>query len=185
MDVVQCLGFDDRKTSVDPSLVQGRLFLEVTDAIAVELQRPEPRGRTDRGERDQGATRTMKRHQLVEAHVPHAVAIRQHERAAANQGLELPQTAPGQRRLPGVHEVHLPWLQAVANRRNVAVLERDRHVASDRMVVKKVPLDLIALVSERKHEFIEAIPGVVLHDVPEDWTATDLDERLRTQLRLL
>ena len=73
----------------------------------------------------------------------------------------------------------------VVERRDLAVLERDRHVLADRVVVQEVALDLIALVPERQHELVEAVPRVVLHDVPEDRPAADLDERLRPHLGLL
>ena len=70
-------------------------------------------------------------------------------------------------------------------RRDLAVLQRDRHVLADRVVVQEVALDLIALVAERQHELVEAVARVVLHDVPQDRPAADLDERLRTHLGLL
>ena len=67
----------------------------------------------------------------------------------------------------------------------LAVLQRDRHVLADRVVVQEVALDLVALVAEREHELVEAVARVVLHDVPQDRPAADLDERFRTHLGLL
>ena len=72
----------------------------------------------------------------------------------------------------------------VAERRDVAVVQRDRHVLPDGVIVEEVALDLVALVAEREHELIEAVPRVVLHDVPQDRPSADLDERLRTDLGL-
>ena len=100
-------------------------------------------------------------------------------------GSQLPQPPARQRRLAGVDQVHLPRLDVVVERRDLAVLQRDRHVLADRVVVEEVALDLIALVAERQHELVEAVPRVVLHDVPEDRPAADLDERLRPHLGLL
>ena len=81
--------------------------------------------------------------------------------------------------------MYFPGLPAVVQRRDHPVLERDRHVAADRVIVQEVPLDLIAFVAERQHELVEAVLRVVLHDVPQDRAAADLDERLRTEFRVL
>src|SRR5713226_1785609 len=62
--------------------------------------------------------------------------------------------------------------------------EVDRHARAKSVVVEKKALDVLAFVSERDHEFLETVPGVVLHDVPDDRVTTDLDHRLGPDLRL-
>ena len=71
------------------------------------------------------------------------------------------------------------------SRSTVVVAEADGHVAAERQVVEEEPLDVLAAVAERDHELVEAVVGVVLHDVPEDRAPADLDHRLRAQFGLL
>src|SRR5438874_12215984 len=47
------------------------------------------------------------------------------------------------------------------------------------VIVQKVTLNLFAFVTQRNKELIKAIMAIVLHDVPEDWPAANLDHRLR------
>ena len=85
----------------------------MTDPVAVELQRAESGGRPHGGQGDQRAARAMERQQLVEPHVADAVAVGQHEGAAADERLQLPQPAAGQRRFAGVHQMDLPRLRSL------------------------------------------------------------------------
>jgi len=52
-------------------------------------------------------------------------------------------------------------------------------------VVGEVLLYDVALVAAADDEVIDAVVGVHLHDVPEYRTATDLDHRLRLEVRFL
>src|SRR5438552_4002443 len=94
------------------------------------------------------------------------------------------QTPPGIRVVAGIHQMHRPVLRLAAQHLHLSAGELDSHVALKRVVVQKIPLDKLALVSQRDVEFPESIPIVVLHNVPEDRPPADLDHRLRPDLGL-
>ena len=74
----------------------------------------------------------------------------------------------------------------VAVKLNVRVSpEGEGRVAGVPEVVAKVLLDHVALVTKAKHEVLEAVRSVDLHDVPEDRPIADRNHRLGTKLRLL
>src|SRR6202035_97773 len=52
-------------------------------------------------------------------------------------------------------------------------------------VVGKVFLDQITLISAANHEIPHAMRGEDLHDVPQNGSATDFDQRLRAKMCLL
>ena len=60
-------------------------------------------------------------------------------------------------------------------------VERDiRHVQE---IVREILLDQITAVPKAHHEVVYPVPGINLHDVPEDRLAAYLDHRLRAQVR--
>ena len=56
----------------------------------------------------------------------------------------------------------------------------ERHVCLVEVIVRKVFLEEIALVAEAHHELVQPVPGVDLHDVPDDRLAADLDHWFRS-----
>ena len=60
-----------------------------------------------------------------------------------------------------------------------------RHEANAGVIVETLVPDDVALVPQRKHEVVEAISLIALHDVPENRALTDLDHRFRLELRFL
>ena len=60
----------------------------------------------------------------------------------------------------------------------------DCQVGAKPVIVEEIALDLLALVAQRDHELVEAVPHVVLHDVPDDRVTPDLDQWLRPDLSL-
>src|SRR5437762_923099 len=121
----------------------------------------------------------MEGEQTVETHIADAVAVREHERAAANQRPQLLEPATGQRRIARIHQVHAPRLDVVViERSDITISKRYGHVAAERAIIEKISLDLIAFVPQRQHELVEAVLRVVLHDVPDNGPAADLHERL-------
>ena len=63
--------------------------------------------------------------------------------------------------------------------------EVHRHVTAQRTVVGEVAFDVLSLVAERDDEVLEAVMGVVAHDVPQDRLVADLDHCLGSDLGLL
>src|SRR5205823_2541857 len=61
----------------------------------------------------------------------------------------------------------------------------DREIPVARFVIEEVVLDHRTLVTHGQQEAVEAKIRVEFHDVPEDRPLADLNERLRTQFRLL
>ena len=62
--------------------------------------------------------------------------------------------------------------------------EADSEVIVHRLVIQEVFLDHVAPVSQAKHEVAESVMRVHLHDVPQDRTPADFDQRLGTEFRL-
>ena len=75
-------------------------------------------------------------------------------------------------------------LVLVVVRDAVLATEADGEVVVHRLVVQKILLDHLAAVAEAEHEVSEAVMRVELHDVPENGTASHLDQGLRTELGL-
>jgi hypothetical protein len=67
----------------------------------------------------------------------------------------------------------------------VGIPEIERDIGFVEVVVREVLLDGIPLVAEADDEIVEPIMGVDLHDVPQDWLFSNLDHRLRLQVRFL
>ena len=143
--------------------------------------------RPDGGERGKLAVRAVERDELPRGRrSTDPVAPRDHERALTEVRLEPLDTATGRRGLAGVDEVDAPvgqvgcpcgWMSPV--------VQVDGEVAGQARVVGEPPLDVVALVAERDDEVVEPEVAVVLHDVPEDRVAADLDHRLGPELGLL
>ena len=62
LDVVEYLRLENEESAVDPALSELRLLRELDDLVAVELDVPEARRRTDRGERRELSVRAVERH---------------------------------------------------------------------------------------------------------------------------
>jgi hypothetical protein len=67
---------------------------------------------------------------------------------------------------------------------NLALGEIDAQVALVLAELGHVFLDRIAHVAQRQHEMVMPVGRVVLHDVPQQRLAPDLDQRLGTDRRL-
>jgi hypothetical protein len=63
-------------------------------------------------------------------------------------------------------------------------IEPEGKVTLHHPVVKKVLLDQMAFVAEAEYEFLKAVMGIDLHDVPENRLATDFHQRFWPELRL-
>ncbi len=64
------------------------------------------------------------------------------------------------------------------------VAEREGEIVRERFVVQEVILDHRALVAQAQHEFLEAVRGINLHNMPENRASADLNHWLGTIFRL-
>src|SRR5262249_12489672 len=93
-------------------------------------------------------------------------------------GLEPLEPAPGVRVQAGVEQVHDPIFTISLVVLYFTAAQVDRHTPREPVIVHEVALDNLALVAKCDQEFFEAEVAVMLHDVPQDRSATDLDHRL-------
>src|SRR5579859_3058259 len=61
---------------------------------------------------------------------------------------------------------------------DVASRQIDRHALLEVIVVQEVALDDLALIPQREDELLEAVVGVMLHEVPKEGMLADLYHRL-------
>ena len=172
-----------------PPLIQPfadlRLLGELGDAVAVEHQTAEARRWAHGGDRRELAVRPVELEQRRQIHVGHAVAVGEHERLVAERLRSRYTRPPVMLAAPvstrwTTHGSH-SLLSAVTS----PVAQVDGQIPEERIVVEEVALDHLALVAERDDELVEAVLRVVLHDVPEDRLAADLDHGLGLDAGLL
>ena len=124
--------------------------------------------------------------QPVQVDVADAVAVGQEERLALQPALEQPDPSAGVCLDARLDEVDPPGLDRIAVLQlDLTAGEVDADGPAHGGVIQEVPADHVAEVPERHHELADAVVGVVLHDVPEDWAFADLDHRLRSDVGLL
>src|SRR5690348_2986438 len=78
-----------------------------------------------------------------------------------------------------------PVRRIVANHGPPAIAQVDNTVRMMIMIVAEILFDHLSLVAASDDELAEPRRGVHRHDVPKDRAATDLDQRLRSNRRLL
>src|SRR5262249_48995102 len=114
------------------------------------------------------------------------VAVGEHEGAVAKQRRHMLEPPAGERLEPGLHEVDAPVLDRSRVARDLLVIPQiEREAALELRLLEEPALEHVAAIAEREHELAHAVMRVVLHDVPQDRPAADLDQRLRSSLRLL
>jgi hypothetical protein len=158
-----------------------RVLLEHgADPSTVELEDAEPRGRAHRGHRRQQTLLAVEVDDGADVDVGHAVPVGQAERLARCQvprGTE--DATRGHRALAGVRDRHLPPERRARVVLSDAGVEVERDVGVVEREVREVLLELIAAVSGADDELVDPVVRIGVHDVPDDRTPTDLDERLR------
>ncbi len=181
VDVVEHLRLQHEERAVDPAFGGLGFFLEGGHLVAVEAHMAVARRGPHRGDRRELAVAAVEGDQLVDVDIRHPVAPGQHEGLVAEPGFQPLDPAPGQGFIAGFDEVHRP----VRDLRRLAPAHPaapglDRQISRQRAELGEVSLDVVALVSQRDHEFVEAVMGIDLHDVPQDRASADLDHRLGT-----
>ncbi|MNT00499.1 hypothetical protein D3C72_1349330 [compost metagenome] len=94
------------------------------------------------------------------------------------------QTATGHGFFAGVDERDAPRLAVILVHVHAVFTHVEGDVRGVQEVVGEEVLDRIALVAEADHEVVNSVGGILLHDVPENWLAADLDHWLGLEVRL-
>ena len=118
-------------------------------------------------------------HQLIQVHGAHAVAVGQHEGLVPDVGLNPLYTPAGHGVEPGVHQGHLPGLGIVVVHFHLVVGQVKGHVGGVQEIIREKLLHHILLVTQADHEVMEPVLRVILHNMPHDGPAADLDHGLR------
>src|SRR5579859_2943313 len=129
----------------------------------------------------------MELDQAIDVDVGDAVAVRAQEGVAVDVSFDALDPASGHRVGAGVGQRHAIVLLAV-----LIVIgdlmrppQRDGEIALHRFVVEEVVLDHVASIAEAKHEILEIVMRVQLHDVPQERVAPHLDQGLWLELGFL
>ncbi len=120
----------------------------------------------------------MKGEERAEVQIRDAVAVGDEKRFAGQQRRQSRDPAAGQGVLPGVHQMHRPFLIRRRAALDAAAGQIHRYIAGQSVPLRKPAFDHFAPVAESDRRFRHAVPGEVLQDVPEDRHAADLDHRL-------
>ncbi len=113
--------------------------------------------------------------QFGQIDVTHAIAVCQHECGVAKPALHSQQSAARQCLQSGIDQIDVPAFRFCFCAKDVAGGEIDGQIPAEINTIKEIALDEIAHVTEGNVEIIEAMVGEVLHDVPQDRFATNLD----------
>ena len=74
-NVSKHIGCENKKATIDPTIVAGRFFLKCLDHVSRDLQRTKPRRRTGSGDRSKYLLTTMKRNQFGDVNVADSIAV--------------------------------------------------------------------------------------------------------------
>ena len=185
--IVKDLRLEDHIASIDWRAVHLRLLAEgmngivttdVQDTLRLVLQ--------DRRERRQLAMRLMELDELADIDVTDAVAIRHAEGLIADIRLDALDAPTGHRPVARIDDRHAPRLRMLLVQDDLlAIRHIERHITHVEEVVVEPLLDHVLLVSGTDDKVIDAKCRILLHDVPENRLAANLDHRLRLVLRFL
>jgi len=123
--------------------------------------------------------------ELSNVDVGNAVAVGEAERLfilEVTAGTQ--QSTTGHGFLAGVDQGDAPRLAVVLVHVHAVVAHVERDVGGVQEVIGEEVLDRIALVAKADHEVVNSVGGILLHDVPENWLAADLDHWLGLEVRL-
>src|ERR1035438_621106 len=187
LNVVEHLAVAHEVSGTDPS-IELRLFEEAFHAVvAGDFENAETRRGTDGGNGHQFAVRPVELDDLVDVHVAQSVAVGQQEGFVADILGDALDAAAGHGLFAGVGEGDLEV--ALAVRSVVTDLvpgsQNNGAVAVHRLVVEEVLLDVVAAITQAKHELVVAEVGVALHNMPQHGLAADLNHGLGAVLGLL
>ena len=85
----------------------------------------------------------------------------------------------------GLDEIHRPPLLICITSVHLACREIDGQVAGDVITSQKILFDIVPQIPQCDVKVTELVVREVLHDMPQDWLAADLDHRFRSRFGLL
>lgn len=176
-DVVEDLRLQDEVTTVDPALGHLRFLVESFDERAVQAELPEPSTWVNCCDGGQPLAASVELDECRQIDVGNTVTVGHHERRVTEVVAHLEQATSSLTVQPRIDDGHLPGLCLGSMMLDRARGEVDRDVVDTLDCLCEVSLDDLALVPGADDELVEAVMAVVLHDVPEDRSVTDLDHR--------
>ena len=157
---------------------QLRLLAEFDDPFVFDLQFAEPSRRLHRRHRGDLAVRMVERYQFVHIDVGNSVAVGEEERVAVDVFLDAFDAAAGHGVEASLGQGDAPGFGAgTVDREGVRLAELHCQIGPGEVIVQEIAFDAPALIAQAKDEIGEAVFGIALHDVPEDWPAADGDHR--------
>ena len=185
--IVKDLRLEDHIASIDWRAVHLRLLAEGMDGIvAADIQDTLRLVLQDRRERRQLAMRLMELDEFADIDVTDAIAIRHAERLIADIRLDALDAPAGHRAVARINDGHTPRFRMLFVQDDLlAIRHIERHITHVEEVVVEPLLDHVLLVSGTDDKVVDTKRRVLLHDVPENRLAANLDHRLRLVLRFL
>src|SRR5262249_52447584 len=114
--------------------------------------------------------------------IAHTIAVSEAERLLVTDIVRHAQQAPtGHGIITRIDERHGPWLGTLAVHLHAIVLHVEGDIGHVQEIVGEILLDHVSLVAAADHEFVDAVVGVHLQDVPQDRLAAYLDHGFRAQ----
>lgn len=178
---------EDKEPAADQAFGK-RLFRETSDPVALDGKFSKTVGWSDPGDRPDAAMRAMKGQERFQIDVTHPIAVGKAEGSIIFQIVGHPaNTSAGLSGKTGLGQSHRPVILVVAAVKLDGFLPTEVHgdIPHPGFVVEEEVLDDVALVAQAQDEIIEAVAGVVLHDVPQYRAPPDLHHGLWLELGLL
>ena len=181
------LEHEEAAVHVGPGAIAVGFLVEGGDpgAIVTQGEGAEAAGRLHGREGGADTLPAVERDCLGDVQVAHAVAVGEAEALRADIVANPLDAAAGHRLLAGVHQGHAPGLGDGVVHLHTVVAHVEGDIGGVQEVVGEEVLDRIALVAQADDEVLNTVGRVLLHDVPENRLATDLDHRLGLEVRFL
>src|SRR5262249_32923983 len=151
VDIVQNRRLEDKEAPIDPSLADLRLLGKLYHLVADEVHPAESSGRADSSDGRESAVRAVKRQQPSDIDVGDAVAVGHQKGFLKHLGKSL-QAASGVRLQSGIHQVYQPIFGMAGAAGDLPFPGSYRQISVQVQAIDEVPLDQLALVTERNHE---------------------------------
>src|SRR5713226_5664 len=182
LKIIKDRWFTNHEAAVDPPFANLWLFSELRYQVAVKNKAAEACRRTHGSHGGHPPVRTMKLEQVQQIYVAHAVTVSDHKSIVFQPGLKPFDAAASVCFQPGVLQMYNPIFTFAIFSFDLAVAKVNRHVPSEAGVVEEKLLNDFAFVTESDNEFFEAVVFIMLHDMPDQRSSTDLDHGLGPDL---
>src|SRR5262245_15791859 len=185
VDKVHNLGFHDEEASIDDVAIREVLLSKRGDARSFrgEVQHAEAARQLDCRDGRERALLPVKRDEIRDIHVAHAVAIGQTKCRVVEIIADALEASASHRLLAGIDKRYPPRIARAAVGLDRVIAQIDREIAVTVEEIEEVVLDRVALVTAADHEIVQSMMRIQFHDVPEDRLSADLDKRLRHDSR--